>query len=197
MDYKSLIVGAFLGILVTVISHYIKSKYENNQKIKTTKRQKLEELLKLLEIENKESLMLVSIHSEDNTTEKISILKNTLKNNFENQEIIRNSEENYAKIKTITSIYINKLKNNIDNHIKYIQGKNMFEQISIKNAISTSNLTLELDSEDSITNNEVIKRIIELDKSFQKDKSNQEKNKKLVDISLDKIKNDIIKEINI
>ena len=92
-----ILLGGLIGFVAAVGQNLITSFFQNKKEKNKLFTEKLEELLELSEIENKESLISVSLHSENNITKQIDILKNILSNNFENHKIIENSEKNYAK----------------------------------------------------------------------------------------------------
>jgi len=188
-------IGAVIGFIASVLRDFLNIKNKTNQEYKIKKQQKLEELLNLLETTKKDSLISMSLLLEEDGDDQIKILKKILQSQFENPEIIKFNEENYAKIKTISNLYLNKYEQHVDRHITIIKGLDFYRQISLENAINSTKLVSEFGDKQALTGKES-EKVEHLNQKFKDDRHNEEELEKKLAISLDEFKTVIIKELN-
>jgi len=188
-------IGAVIGFIASVLRDFLNIKNKTNQEYKIKKQQKLEELLNLLETTKKDSLISMSLLLEEDGDDQIKIRKKILQSQFENPEIIKFNEENYAKIKTISNLYLNKYEQHVDRHITIIKGLDFYRQISLENAINSTKLVSEFGDKQALTGKES-EKVEHLNQKFKDDRHNEEELEKKLAISLDEFKTVIIKELN-
>ena len=137
----------------------------------------------------------MSLHLTEDANEQIKILKKILKNQFESSEIIKYNEDNYAKIKTIANLYLNKYQQDIDNHIFLIKGLELYQQLSLENAINSTKLAHEFRNKQSLMGKDA-EKVEKLNQKSKEDMHKEEELQKKIDLSLNKFKGVIIKELN-
>jgi len=187
--------GAVIGFTVGVSRDFLNIKNKTSQDSKIKKQQKLEELLNLLEITKKDSLISMSLKLAEDSKEEKKILESILKNQFDNPETIKSNESNYARIKTIASLYLNKYEQHVDCHIALIKGLELYRQIVLENAINVAKLMHEFRNE-QLLRGKGAEKVKNLNQKFEEDRRKEAGLEKEVDISLKKLKDVIIQELN-
>jgi len=193
-DVLKIGIGIAIGFIASVSRDSLNIKNKAKQEFKLKKQQKLEELLNLLETTNKDSLVSISLKLAEGSNEEIEVLKKILENKFDDPEIIKYNEANYAKIKTITSLYLNKYKQHVDHHITMIKSLDLYQQISLQNAISTARLIDEFKNEKSLIGKDA-EKVKQLTQKFEKDKRKEEGLEKKINISFNEFKDVIVREL--
>ncbi len=189
-----IVIGVVVGFIASVLRDSVNIKNKTKQEFKIKKQQKLEELLNLLETINKDSLISMSLNLTEDSNEQIKILKYILQSQFENPEIITYNEDNYAKIKTIASLYLNKYEQHVNNHIAMIKGLDLYRQLSLENSINATKLVHEFRNKQSLMRKDE-EKVEKLNKKLEEDKCKEEKLEKEIDISLSEFKIVIVKEL--
>ncbi len=189
-----IVIGVVVGFIASVLRDSVNIKNKTKQEFKIKKQQKLEELLNLLETINKDSLISMSLNLTEDSNEQIKILKYILQSQFENQEIITYNEDNYAKIKTIASLYLNKYEQHVNNHIAMIKGLDLYRQLSLENSINATKLVHGFRNKPSLMRKDA-EKVEKLNKKVEEDKCKEEELEKEIDISLSEFKIVIVKEL--